>query len=214
MSFLHFHADPLLLLFGFSGVYSYVKQVALLRTVGHLKYAYVKFEVIKITMHPEESTIKIRWRIRGISGLKVSTNGEFFARWLNEMTRISAGDAAILEIQIVENPGDVQRPRGMVWWIFDNVCRGGRFDLSTCGRQNDARRKSWTIAGVTNGSRAALVEFLFNLIVNDPHTHADTTCIRNNDFCSLLSDLLEMLSKFALSSTPSQCSYKIFRAFE
>jgi hypothetical protein len=53
------------------GLYHYVKQIALLRTVGHLKFAYVKFEILKITMHPEDGTVKIRWRIRGISGLKV-----------------------------------------------------------------------------------------------------------------------------------------------
>lgn len=53
------------------GLYHYVKQVAYLRTVGHLKFAYVKFEILKITMHPEDSTIKVRWRIRGISALKV-----------------------------------------------------------------------------------------------------------------------------------------------
>ncbi|XP_069696397.1 uncharacterized protein [Periplaneta americana] len=53
------------------GLYHYVKQVALLRTVGHLKFAYVKFEILKITMHPEDDTVRIRWRIRGISGLKV-----------------------------------------------------------------------------------------------------------------------------------------------
>ncbi|PSN30521.1 hypothetical protein C0J52_24115 [Blattella germanica] len=57
--------------FCFSGLYHYVKQIALLRTVGHLKFAYVKFEILKITMHPEDGTVKIRWRIRGISGLKV-----------------------------------------------------------------------------------------------------------------------------------------------
>nr|SVE74307.1 EOG090X09QP [Daphnia barbata] len=53
------------------GLYNYVKQVALLRCVGHLKYAYVRFEILKITQHPEEGTIKVRWRISGISGLKV-----------------------------------------------------------------------------------------------------------------------------------------------
>ncbi|XP_046644132.1 uncharacterized protein LOC124329140 [Daphnia pulicaria] len=53
------------------GLYHYVKQVALLRCVGHLKYAYVRFEILKITQHPEEGTIKVRWRITGISGLKV-----------------------------------------------------------------------------------------------------------------------------------------------
>ncbi|XP_058445385.1 uncharacterized protein C6orf136 homolog [Malaya genurostris] len=53
------------------GLYHYVKQIALLRTVGHLKYAYVKLEVLKITKHPEDNTVKVRWRVRGISAFKV-----------------------------------------------------------------------------------------------------------------------------------------------
>ncbi|XP_026461686.1 uncharacterized protein C6orf136 homolog [Ctenocephalides felis] len=53
------------------GLYHYVKQIALLRTVGHLKYAYVKFEVLKITLHKEDNTVRVRWSVRGISGLKV-----------------------------------------------------------------------------------------------------------------------------------------------
>ncbi|ALC42631.1 CG16787 [Drosophila busckii] len=53
------------------GLYHYVKQIAILRTVGHLKYAYVKFEILKITQHPEDYTVRIRWRVKGISGLKV-----------------------------------------------------------------------------------------------------------------------------------------------
>ncbi|XP_030558522.1 uncharacterized protein C6orf136 homolog [Drosophila novamexicana] len=53
------------------GLYHYVKQIAILRTVGHLKYAYVKFEILKITKHSEDYTVRIRWRVRGISGLKV-----------------------------------------------------------------------------------------------------------------------------------------------
>lgn len=59
-----------------TGLFHYVKQVALLRTVGHLRFAYVKLEVMKITAHPEDSTIKMRWRVRGISGLKI-----FFTFW-------------------------------------------------------------------------------------------------------------------------------------
>ncbi|XP_061717985.1 uncharacterized protein LOC133525660 [Cydia pomonella] len=58
------------------GLIHYVKQIALLRTVGHLKFAYVRFEVMKITQHPEDSTVKMRWRVRGISGFKV-----FFMFW-------------------------------------------------------------------------------------------------------------------------------------
>ncbi|XP_028132855.2 uncharacterized protein C6orf136 homolog isoform X1 [Diabrotica virgifera virgifera] len=53
------------------GLYNYVKQVALLRTIGHLKFAYVKFEILKITKHPEDSSVKVRWQIRGISALRV-----------------------------------------------------------------------------------------------------------------------------------------------
>lgn len=53
------------------GLYHYVKQVALLRTVGHLKYAYVTLEVLKITKHPEENTVKVRWRVKGISAMRV-----------------------------------------------------------------------------------------------------------------------------------------------
>lgn len=52
------------------GLIPYVKQVALLRTVGHLKFAHVKFEILKITKHPEDGTVRVRWRIRGLSGLK------------------------------------------------------------------------------------------------------------------------------------------------
>ncbi|CAH2242053.1 jg957 [Pararge aegeria aegeria] len=58
------------------GLFHYVRQVALLRTVAHIKFAYVNFEVLKITAHPEDSSVKMRWRIRGISGLKV-----FFMFW-------------------------------------------------------------------------------------------------------------------------------------
>lgn len=53
------------------GIYKYVQQVALLRCVGHIKYAYIHFEILKITQHPEDGTIKVRWRISGISGMKI-----------------------------------------------------------------------------------------------------------------------------------------------
>ncbi|XP_075153411.1 uncharacterized protein C6orf136 [Haematobia irritans] len=63
------------------GLYHYVKTIALLRTVGHLKYAYVKLEVLKITKHPEDFTIKIRWRVRGISAMKVMLNFWKYKLW-------------------------------------------------------------------------------------------------------------------------------------
>jgi len=63
------------------GLYQYVQQVALLRTVGHFKYAYVKFEILKMTRHPDEGTIKVRWTIKGISGLKVMLTFWRFKLW-------------------------------------------------------------------------------------------------------------------------------------
>lgn len=53
------------------GILPYVKHLALVRLIGHLRFAYVKLELLKITRHPEDGTVKARWRIRGISGLKV-----------------------------------------------------------------------------------------------------------------------------------------------
>lgn len=55
--------------------------MALLRTVGHLKFAYVSLEVLKITKHPEDHTIKVRWRVRGISAMKVMLNFWKFRLW-------------------------------------------------------------------------------------------------------------------------------------
>ncbi|KYN21030.1 PREDICTED: uncharacterized protein LOC108760374 [Trachymyrmex cornetzi] len=55
------------------GLNNYVKQIILLRMVGHMKFAYVKLDIIKITMHPESDTVQVRWRIRGITGWKVFT---------------------------------------------------------------------------------------------------------------------------------------------
>lgn len=65
------------------GIFAYVKQVAFLRTIGHLKFAYVRLEVIKITIDPEDDSIKVRWRIRGISGMKV-----FFTFWKFKLWKI------------------------------------------------------------------------------------------------------------------------------
>lgn len=53
------------------GIAAYVKQLAVVRIIAHLKFAHVRMEVLKITQHPEDCTVRVRWRIRGISGLKV-----------------------------------------------------------------------------------------------------------------------------------------------
>lgn len=53
------------------GLMNYAKQLILLRLIGHLKFAHVKFDIIKITMHSENDTVQVRWRIRGVTGWKV-----------------------------------------------------------------------------------------------------------------------------------------------
>ncbi|KAM0736957.1 Uncharacterized protein ACS0PU_000050 [Formica fusca] len=55
------------------GVVNYAKQLILLRVIGHVKFAHVKLQVLKITMHSDDGTVKIRWRIRGVTGWKVFT---------------------------------------------------------------------------------------------------------------------------------------------
>lgn len=52
-----------------------------MRLLGHLKYAFVKFDILKITKHPEDGTIKVRWRIKGISGMKIIVNLWKFKLW-------------------------------------------------------------------------------------------------------------------------------------
>jgi len=63
------------------GLAKYIQQVALLKTVGHLKYAYVKFEVINMSMSPEEGRITVRWRIKGLSGTRVMLKFWKFKLW-------------------------------------------------------------------------------------------------------------------------------------
>lgn len=92
----------------FRGLYHYVKQIALLRTVGHIKFAYVKFEILKITMDPDDNTVKIRWRVRGISAMKV-----FASSWISNRFNIIdsfiLGYVYILEVQAVEDKRDIWR---------------------------------------------------------------------------------------------------------
>lgn len=52
------------------GIAKYVQQIALVRILAHLRYSHVKLEILKITQHPEDGTVRVRWRIVGVSGLK------------------------------------------------------------------------------------------------------------------------------------------------
>ncbi|KAA0202530.1 hypothetical protein HAZT_HAZT009883 [Hyalella azteca] len=48
------------------GLFLYVTQMYILNTIGHMKHAYVHMDIIKTTIHPEDGTVKVRWRIKGI----------------------------------------------------------------------------------------------------------------------------------------------------
>jgi len=63
------------------GLHYFISMISILRLLGHLKYAFVKFDVLKITKHPEDGTIKVRWRIKGISGMKIFVNLWKFKLW-------------------------------------------------------------------------------------------------------------------------------------
>lgn len=41
------------------------------RFYGHFIYAYVKVDVLKMTKHVQDSTIKVRWRVSGITGYRM-----------------------------------------------------------------------------------------------------------------------------------------------
>jgi len=55
----------------FRGLEYFMSTISILRLMGHIKYAFVKFDILKITKHPEDGTVKVRWRIKGISGMKI-----------------------------------------------------------------------------------------------------------------------------------------------
>lgn len=68
--FVRFHFGSSLSLrwiFSASGLWHLVKWASLLRLYGHFKFAFVKLNILKITKHPEDSTIKVRWQIKGIT---------------------------------------------------------------------------------------------------------------------------------------------------
>ncbi|XP_076756022.1 uncharacterized protein LOC143426436 [Xylocopa sonorina] len=63
------------------GIYPYFSQIMWLKLIGHLKFAYVKLNILKMTMHPEDNTIKVRWRIVGISGTRIFLTFWKFKIW-------------------------------------------------------------------------------------------------------------------------------------
>ncbi|CAG2168876.1 unnamed protein product, partial [Oppiella nova] len=53
------------------GLNAYIKQIAFIKIWAHLKYSSKSLNVLKITEHPEDMTVRVRWRIVGTPGLGV-----------------------------------------------------------------------------------------------------------------------------------------------
>ncbi|XP_034948324.1 uncharacterized protein C6orf136 homolog [Chelonus insularis] len=66
------------------GLPAYIKQTLWIKIAGHLCYVYVKFEVLKITKHPEDNTVRVRWRICGLSTWQALSN---FYRMMRNLDR-------------------------------------------------------------------------------------------------------------------------------
>ncbi|GFR26980.1 uncharacterized protein C6orf136 [Trichonephila clavata] len=56
------------------GLTAYIQAMYLLKVYGFLQYSKVKVEILKMTHHIEDGTIRVRWRVRGITRSKVFFN--------------------------------------------------------------------------------------------------------------------------------------------
>ena len=50
----------------FRGINSYAVQVAKLRIMAHFRFANVRLHILKATVHEEDGSVRIRWRLSGI----------------------------------------------------------------------------------------------------------------------------------------------------
>lgn len=46
----------------------YIFYISKIRILSHFKWAAVKLDVLKVTQHPEDSTVRVRWRVVGVPG--------------------------------------------------------------------------------------------------------------------------------------------------
>jgi len=54
------------------GIGEYMKAIYKVRLVAHIKFVYVRFNVIKLTTHPEDMSIRVRWRIVGLGVFRIA----------------------------------------------------------------------------------------------------------------------------------------------
>ncbi|KAG8179273.1 hypothetical protein JTE90_026737 [Oedothorax gibbosus] len=90
------------------GSSAYVQAMYLLRFYGYVQYAKIKVEILKITHHVEDGTVRVRWRVKGVSRHKVllklwklkSMNWKQFAHeeaeWLDGFSVFSVGTDGLI----------------------------------------------------------------------------------------------------------------------
>jgi hypothetical protein len=63
------------------GLPAYMQQVSFLRTIGHFKFAYVRFEILNMSHDVDTARVTVRWRIVGVGILKVLLKFWKFSLW-------------------------------------------------------------------------------------------------------------------------------------
>lgn len=52
------------------GLSAYMMELSKARILSHIKYAHLQMNIVKITAHPEEGSIRLHWRVTGLPQLK------------------------------------------------------------------------------------------------------------------------------------------------
>jgi len=53
------------------GIVKYRNAISLMKILCHFRFVYVRFHILGITEHPEDGTVRIRWRIAGMGMIKM-----------------------------------------------------------------------------------------------------------------------------------------------
>jgi hypothetical protein len=51
------------------GLTAYMQSLFKAKIMGHIKYTRVSVKILKTTQHPEDGTVRVRWRIEGVPGM-------------------------------------------------------------------------------------------------------------------------------------------------
>ena len=50
---------------------AYMVNLVMLKIKGHIMYGKVDMNILKMTKHPEDGTIRVRWQVLGVSGWRL-----------------------------------------------------------------------------------------------------------------------------------------------